>query len=111
LSASLARLRADFKPYGRYLLDVAVYYGLNPRVTSAYRSFKEQETLYLRRQRGEHPLPVAPPGGSMHNYGLAIDLVSDNNEALGRMWQSLGGVWGGKADPVHFAAPRSWRDN
>lgn len=86
-----------------------MYNGLRPRVTSAYRSIREQEILWNRRQRGQHPLPVAFPGTSMHNYGLAVDLVSDNNEALGRYWQSLGGVWGGKSDPVHFAAPRSWR--
>lgn len=109
MSASLSRLRRDFKPYGKYLLDVAVYWNLNPRITSAYRSFAEQERLYARYLRGEHPLPVAPPGGSMHNYGLAVDLVSDDNAALGNLWRQLGGVWGGEADPVHFAAPRSWR--
>jgi hypothetical protein len=24
----------------------------------------------------------------------------------GHLWRSLGGVWGGEADPVHFEAPK-----
>lgn len=63
-----------------------------------------QQRLYAARQRGQHPYPVAQPGRSQHNYGLAIDMVSKNNTALGNYWRSIGRTWGGQSDPVHFGA-------
>ncbi len=41
-------------------------------ITSGYRSPVEQAALYARR--AENPYPVAPPGSSMHERGLAIDV-------------------------------------
>jgi hypothetical protein len=72
------------------------------RVTSVYRSFTEQLALY--RNRARNPYPVAPPGSSKHNYGLAWDMVGPRQqlENAGRVWQSWGGTWGGQADPIHF---------
>jgi LAS superfamily LD-carboxypeptidase LdcB len=71
-------------------------------VTSVYRSFTEQLALY--RNRARNPYPVAPPGSSKHNYGLAWDMVGPRQqlENAGRVWQSWGGTWGGQADPIHF---------
>jgi LAS superfamily LD-carboxypeptidase LdcB len=63
----------------------------------------EQARLYESYRAGRHPLPVAPPGRSLHNYGLAIDLVSSDNELLSRVWREAGGRWGGQRDPVHFS--------
>lgn len=32
-----------------------------------------------------------------------MDLVSDNNDWLGLVWEAWGGRWGGRfSDPVHF---------
>jgi len=100
-----SQLDPRFRPYAEHIHAVAAYYGLEPKITSGYRSMQEQRRLYMRRQRGENPYPVALPGRSFHNYGLAIDMVTKNNAALGRYWQSLGGVWGGSRDPVHFQHP------
>lgn len=80
--------------------------GLHPIFTSGFRSIRRQDELYQRFLRGQHPYPVAAPGRSLHNYGLAIDLVSDDNEWLGRVWEHWGGRYGGKADPIHFAPRR-----
>ena len=101
-----------FAPYANYLYDVALANGLSPVVTSAFRSIQKQATLYDRYLRGLSDLPAAPPGRSLHNYGLAFDLVvhsgyrSDAQEALGRFWRSIGGHWY-PSDPVHFEAPVS----
>jgi len=43
----------------------------------------------------------------MHQLGRAADIefypTSAQAEA-GRIWQSMGGRWGGATDPVHFEA-------
>ena len=41
-------------------------------ITSGFRSTEEQATLYARRS--DNPYPVAPPGSSMHERGLAVDV-------------------------------------
>ena len=100
--ASFSKLDPRFRPWAEYIYNVALYYRLNPRLTSGFRSMEAQKRLYSRYLRGANPYPVAPPGRSFHNYGLAIDLVTDDNVGLGRYWESLGGRWGGSKDPVHF---------
>lgn len=101
MSASLGTLDSRFRPWAQWLVDWARWAGLNPQVTSTYRSLKEQARLYREYQAGRHPLPVAPPGRSLHNYGLAVDLVADDLPRLGRLWMQVGGSWSA-SDPVHF---------
>lgn len=43
------------------------------RVTSGYRSYQEQAVLW--NKYGRNPRRVAPPGRSMHNFGLAADIT------------------------------------
>jgi len=80
--------------------------GFKVQVTSGYRSIAEQRRLFERRQRGEHPLPVATPGCSQHNYGRAIDAVvtPDASSFLDGLARAFGLEWAGPADPVHFGA-------
>lgn len=101
MGASLRSLDPQFRPYAQALVEVARSYGLKPVVTSTYRSVSEQRRLYERWLAGQHPYPVAPPGRSLHNYGLAIDLVCGNQAWLGSVWRSWGGVWS-PSDNVHF---------
>lgn len=99
-------LHPAFQPWASALYDVAVRFGLSPRVTSTYRSVAEQRILFDRYRAGLSSLPAAAPGHSLHNYGLAFDMVVANPEAqrwLGAVWKSWGGRWGGDFnDPVHF---------
>jgi hypothetical protein len=44
-------------------------------ITSGYRSTEAQAALY--DSRATNPYPVAPPGSSMHERGLAIDVPAD----------------------------------
>ena len=89
--------------------------GITIRVTSAKRSTAQQAALYARR--GALTYPVARPGTSKHELGLAVDLalVGARNSsawaAIGEEGERQGLRWGGrfsKPDPVHFelAEPR-----
>ncbi|MGI8983801.1 MAG: M15 family metallopeptidase [Acidimicrobiales bacterium] len=44
-------------------------------ITSGYRSTDAQAQLYANR--ASNPYPVAPPGSSMHEKGLAVDVPAD----------------------------------
>ena len=90
------------RPWAAWLYEVAELNRLRPRVTSTFRSFSQQQRLVERFESGEQQLPVAAPGCSEHQFGLAWDMVTDDNPALGRLWNSVGGTWGGRGDPVHF---------
>ncbi len=78
-------------------------------LTSGYRSFLHQQSLY---QSGQTP---APPGGSYHNYGFAVDMNVDGLKKASSKskWQPFGNIgkndfglrWGGdfsNYDPIHF---------
>lgn len=87
--------------YAEYLYQVALMNGLQPRVTSVFRSRARQAVLYDRYLRGLTDYPVAPPGQSKHQYGLAFDMVTANNAALGALWNQMGGRWS-PSDDVHY---------
>ncbi len=83
--------------------------GLPIRVNSALRSTAQQQKLY--DNRANNPYPVAVPGTSKHELGLAVDVVpvgarsSAIWEAIGETGESLGLRWGGrfsKPDYPHF---------
>jgi hypothetical protein len=88
----------------RTLVAVASRAGLQPRLTSTLRSNAEQTRLYRRFLAGTAGYPVAPPGQSAHEYGLAFDMVvspMDTLADLGALWKQWGGAWNG-ADAIHF---------
>ena len=103
---AFARLHPGLQPWATALYSVATRYGLAPRVTSTQRSRREQAVLYDRYRRGESRFPAAPPGRSLHEHGVAFDLVVSSPEAqawLGAVWEAWGGRWGGRfGDPIHF---------
>lgn len=84
-------------------------------VTSARRSWLDQQRLWHKCRNGGCELPVAPPGKSLHQQGRAFDIarrgvdpfVDDLLVHLGQLWEAAGGTWGGRfggPDPVHFEA-------
>ena len=87
----------------RNLPNVARSQGFQARVTSAYRSRAAQTKLYNRYLAGLQPYPVAPPGTSDHEKGLALDVVSTDTDKLVSLLTSVGLSWAGEADPVHFS--------
>lgn len=101
-------LNPAIRPAAAYLFAVAQANGLFPRVTSTYRSYAQQARLYRRYLSGLSPYPAAPPGRSLHERGLAFDMVVNNAAyypLLGRLWEQMGGRWGGRFnDEIHFEA-------
>jgi hypothetical protein len=107
VGGSLSGLVPELQEPANALLDAAGRAGLLPRITSTVRTRSEQRRLYNRFLAGQSGYPVAPPGASAHEYGLAFDMVVSPMEALadvGYTWQSWGGGWNG-ADAVHFELP------
>lgn len=85
------------------LYEYAQRAGLHPRITSTDRSYMQQAQLYRAYLNGKSRWPAAPPGHSLHERGLAFDMTADDLPALGRIWNSWGGYWGGAfGDDVHF---------
>jgi len=96
LSPKLAKIAKN-------LPKVAKSLGFDARVTSGYRSHAKQKKLYDLYKAGLHPYPVAYPGTSDHEYGLAIDVVSSNLDALVALLTEAGLFWAGPTDNVHFS--------
>ena len=75
--------------------------GAQVPVTSGFRSPLEQRRLWLGRATNRYP--VAPPGTSMHERGLAVDVpvaFADRLAAVGRQAGLCRPF--PAADPVHF---------
>lgn len=101
-------LDPNLRPWADWLYRVGEAYRLSPRITSTKRGHLEQTWLYLRYRAGLSRFPAARPGESAHQRGLAFDMVVSRGASsreqywLGSVWSSVGGRWGGAADPVHF---------
>ena len=108
--ADLRQLHPQLVPTARYLYAIGKYYAPLLVVTSGYRSSSKQAKLYAKWLSGESQIPAAPPGRSLHGYGLAFDLARIGIDPftdpllnwLGAVWESWGGRYGGNRDPVHF---------
>jgi hypothetical protein len=92
----------DLAPAMRAALDRAArLLGRSVPVTSGYRSSVEQAELFARRSM--LPYPVAPPGRSAHERGLALDVPLSFLPTLLPVAQEAGLCRPyPKADPVHF---------
>lgn len=74
-------------------------------ITSGYRSTAAQAQLYANRE--SNPYPVAAPGSSMHEKGLAIDVPADFVDDLLAVAPKAGlcQPYPGD-DPIHFEVCR-----
>ena len=110
--ASTSGLQPHVKRGLRVLLDALRGLGYSATYTSGYRSTSKQAQLYAAWRAGKSPFPAAPPGTSEHNYGLAVDVVTDAPDAIKRLAADVAGlVWFGPTDAVHFGSytPTEWR--
>lgn len=96
----LGGLHPEFREDVQRLLRAGKQLNLTPIVTSGHRTNQQQKGLFLS---ANSYLPVAPPGQSLHGLGLEVDIVSDDNATLGRIWGQMGHHWGGTRDWVAFA--------
>jgi len=123
-------LRAELR--AQYLrISAELPAGLRLRVTQAYRSAARQDALYAKGRTAPGTRVTNAPGGrSMHNYGLAFDIVLLRLEGgtwaadwtVGPEWKqvaahfrSCGWTWGGDwkslPDAPHFEKTfgHTWR--
>lgn len=100
------QLHPEFRGrYQKFLTDVNGA-GLLVKPGSGFRSIEEQTKLYANRANNKYP--VAPPGHSGHNYGLAGDF-QPGSKFTPEQWQEVrkhavnnGLTWGGDFnDPIH----------
>lgn len=101
---SLASLNPALRQKAKYLFAWAPHLNAKIRVTSTKRSRATQTALYKNFLAGKSNYPVAPPGTSKHEKGLALDIVTTPYEALytlGKWWRTVGGTWN-DSDPIHF---------
>lgn len=114
---SLTRLRSPIRPAAEWLFQLGrTWEGVTPRlqITSVRRTWTEQARLYKKSVQGGcrtgcSAFPAAPPGHSLHQYGLAWDMVRQGIDPfgdellaeLGHVWNSIGGGWHA-TDPIHF---------
>lgn len=108
--ADLRQLHPGLIPWAKWLLEVGRYYDSRLVVTSGFRDISKQAKLYEKWMSGESLIPAAPPGLSMHQFGLAWDMARMGIDPmtddllfwLGALWHAVGGQWGQARDPVHF---------
>lgn len=92
------------------LLHIARKFGPY-HITSACRSMAQQKRLYDAYLAGQSAFPVAVPGHSAHQRGLAVDIARDDMDPyqdlflhlLGSEWAAASPqlVWD-RSDPIHF---------
>lgn len=104
-STSTRTLEPSFRVYADAFVRYLESHGVRVTVASTRRSVDTQRALYANYLAGCSRLPAARPGRSKHALGIAFDLHLEPPvyQAAGRLWESIGGTWGGRfSDPVHF---------
>lgn len=97
---------ADHAAYGYAALCWwGEHYGIPaPRIVSGLRSTERQRQLWANRKSNRYP--VARPGTSKHEKGLAFDLPRGPHLEIFGHWSPLVGMrWGGyfaRRDEIHF---------
>jgi peptidoglycan L-alanyl-D-glutamate endopeptidase CwlK len=107
--------------------SLATQRGLDVKCICGLRTWAEQAALYAKGRTAPGKIVTkAPPGHSMHNYGLALDLAVFSKdgktyhgdhalyEELGPLGESLGFEWGGRwkfNDEPHYQFRPAWAKN
>jgi len=109
MAIALRGLDSRLRSAAEYTLQMAQAYGLNPQITSVYRSWADQQKLRNRYEAGLSKWPANRPGDSAHNFGWAFDSwVPDDQMAL---WAAIRRYVGWEvfdSDIIHSQLP-GWR--
>jgi len=109
--ASLAGVEPTVCDRIEALIDALKQHGYPAWITSGRRSSQKQAKLYAAWRAGKSKYPAAPPGRSLHELGLAVDIGStaEGLQVAGFLAPYCGLTWGGRfsdPDPVHFELRR-----
>ena len=116
---NIRTLLPEVQPLARQLIERGVAQGINVKVISGYRSYKEQDELYAQGRTKPGKIVTKARGGySFHNFQTAFDVgifskdgktyygESNAYKTIGEIGESLGLEWGGRwdefDDPPHF---------
>lgn len=105
MALNLTRVHPKLKTIARNLPKVAASQGLEVRITSGFRTRAVQAKLYRDYITGVSAYPANPPGQSAHEKGLALDILTTDVNKLVSILSSVGLVWAGMGDPIHFEIP------
>jgi hypothetical protein len=73
-------------------IPTSAVYGYHLAITSGFRSIQDQNVIYAQGRTTPGDIVTNAPGGrSLHNYGLAVDVV-DNYRSYAIDWQQLGAI-------------------
>jgi peptidoglycan L-alanyl-D-glutamate endopeptidase CwlK len=127
---NIATLHPRVRPFARALIEKAGGQGIIIKVTSATRTFAEQDELFAQGRTKPGKIVTKVRGGfSNHNFGIAIDITifkgssdpekattpvfeSPLYKAIGALGTDLGLEWGGNwtsfKDEPHFQLRPGW---
>lgn len=120
---AIQTLLPKVQPYARALIHGAAEIGIEIKVTSATRTYEEQDDLYAQgRTKPGKIVTNARAGHSNHNFSLAWDVTifedgqpvweSPAYKAVGAIGHRLGLTWGGDwksiQDEPHFELHPEW---
>lgn len=105
-STDLSSLNPYVATLARRFLALTKEHGLDVRITTAFRSWDEEDRLFAQGRTAPGPIVTNARGGdSYHNWGLAFDAAPFENgkmstdtakfEEMGRLGQEVGLKWGG----------------
>lgn len=105
-------LDSTFATSAAQLILYLYAYGLQPTVTSGFRSPEHQAELMRRWESGDASIIVKPAVSSKHSYmrlgrpaALAIDISTNNHSTAARIANAIGiksGYFFKDSDGVHF---------
>ena len=121
---NIATLQPELQEVAIQFLKKLKESGIDARIISGTRTYKEQDDLYSKGRFG-NPGPVvtnAKAGYSNHNFGIAFDIGIFNGKdylessplykKAGEIGESLGLTWGGRwkafPDEPHFELRPLW---
>lgn len=120
MAITLRGLHPEVRQYAELAHQWANAYGINPTVTSTFRTWENQVWLRRRFERcvreGRFPgpgpcrFPANRPGDSAHNFGLAWDSVVPPDDQP--LWNAIRRAVGFRVpdnDQIHAEVP-GWRD-
>lgn len=115
---NIATLHPSLQPLATRLIETAKAQGINAKVISGLRSYKEQDELFAQGRTKPGKIVTKAKGGqSWHNFGTAFDVgifsadgktyygESESYTVVGKIGESLGLEWGGRwkfVDEPHF---------
>jgi peptidoglycan L-alanyl-D-glutamate endopeptidase CwlK len=88
----IEQLHPSIQQKARDFLQLASEQGFNLRITHGFRTHEEQNELYAQGRTKPGPIVTNARGGeSMHNFGLAFDVV-DKEKGYNIDWDKLGDI-------------------